>query len=174
MASLRLPGMRPAWLLGVVACAALIAYVLFVQYAQHIEPCPLCIFQRVAFIAMGAVFLIGGLHAPRGGGRHVYTSLLILFALAGIGIAARHLWLQSLPPDQVPACGPGLGYMLDAFPIGETIRMVFTGSGECAETNWQFLGLAMPGWSLICFVVLAIWAVGTSRRRPRRLPGARL
>lgn len=166
--------MRPGWLLGFVACAALIGYALFVQYVQHVEPCPLCILQRVAFIGIGAVFLVGALHAPRGGGRHVYVGLLILFALAGIGIASRHLWLQSLPPDQVPACGPGLGYMLDAFPIGETIRMVFTGSGECAETNWRFLGLTMPAWSLIWFVLLAIWALVTVRGRPHRMPGARL
>ena len=81
-------------------------------------------------------------------------------------VAGRHVWLQSLPPDQVPACGPSLEYMLDAFPLGKTLKMVFTGSGECAEVDWTFLGLAMPAWSLIFFIALglgALWA-GWKRR----------
>jgi disulfide bond formation protein DsbB len=168
---LTLPSMRTGYLLGFLACAALIAYALFVQYHQHIEPCPLCILQRVAFIAMGVVFLVGGLHAPRRGGRRVYAVLAVLCALAGIGVAWRHLWLQSLPPDQVPSCGPGLSYMLDAFPLMQTLKMVFTGSGECAEVNWSFLGLAMPAWSLIAFILLAVWALWMARRP--LLPGLR-
>lgn len=155
--------LRTGFALGLAACIALLAYVVFVQFYQHIEPCPLCIMQRVVFIGMGIVFLIGALHAPRAGGRWGYVSLLLLLALAGIGVAWRQLWLQSLPADQVPACGPGLSYMLNAFPLGQTIKMVFTGSGECAEVNWKFLGLAMPAWSLICYVVLGVWAILVAR-----------
>ncbi|MGB8634627.1 MAG: disulfide bond formation protein B [Rhodanobacteraceae bacterium] len=161
------PSMRTAWLLGFLACAGLIAYALYVQYYQYISPCPLCILQRIAFIGMGVVFLIGGLHAPRSAWRRVYAALLALFAAGGIGVAVRQLWLQSLPADQVPSCGPGLGYMLDTFPLAQTLKMVLSGSGECAEVHWRFLGLAMPAWSLISLLVLGIWALWTARR-PRR------
>lgn len=155
--------LRTGFLLGLVACAALLGYVVYVQFHLHIEPCPLCILQRVAFIGMGIVFLAGGLHAPRAGGRWVYVGLLVLLALVGIAIAWRQLWLQSLPPDQVPECTPSLSYMLGAFPLDKTIRMAFTGSGDCAEVNWTFLGLAMPAWSLICYVVLGVWAMFVAR-----------
>lgn len=155
--------LRAGFALGLAACVALLAYVVYVQFYLHIDPCPLCIFQRVAFIGMGIMFLIGAIHAPRRGGRWGYVALVVLFALAGIAVAWRQLWLQSLPPDQVPSCGPGLSYMLDAFPLGKTITMVFTGSGECAEVNWKFLGLAMPAWSLICYVVLGVWAAFVAR-----------
>lgn len=158
--------MRFGYVLGFLACAGLIAYALYVQYQLFIEPCPLCILQRVVFIAMGVVFLLGALHAPRYGGRRAYAAVLSVLALIGIGIAWRHLWLQSLPADQVPACGPGLSYMIDAFPLGETIKMVFTGSGECAEINWRFLGLAMPAWSVVWYVLLGAWA-WWAVRRPR-------
>lgn len=156
--------MRPAWLLGFLACTGLILYVLYVQYFQYISPCPLCILQRIAFIGMGIVFLFGGLHAPRRWGRWLYALVLGLFALFGIGVAWRHVWLQGLPPDQVPSCGPGLGYMLDAFPLAQTLKMVLTGSGECADVDWAFLGLSMPAWSLICLVALLLWALWTARR----------
>lgn len=158
------PSMRMAWLLGFLACAGLIAYVLYVQYYEYISPCPLCILQRIAFIGMGIVFLIGALHAPRGAGRWVYAILVALFGAFGIGVAWRQLWLQTLPADQVPSCGPGLGYMLDTFPLAQTLKMVFTGSGECAEVHWTFLGLAMPAWSLICLLALSLWALWTARR----------
>jgi disulfide bond formation protein DsbB len=140
--------------LGVGAVVGLMAYALFAQYVQGYEACPLCIFQRVALMALGLVMLVAALHAPVGGFARVYSLLGVVAAATGIGIAARHLYLQSLPPDAVPACGPGLEYMLDAFPLFETVRLVFTGSGECAEVNWSFLGLSMPGWVLIWFVIL--------------------
>lgn len=156
--------MRPAWFLGFVACVAIMAYVLYVQYFQYISPCPLCIFQRIAFIGMGIFFLIGAVHAPRGAARRAYAVIVTLFALFGMGVAGRQLWLQSLPADQVPSCGPGLGYMLDTFPLAQTLKLVLTGSGECAEVDWTFLGLAMPAWSLICLIILTIWAWWSSRR----------
>lgn len=164
MSMLYRPSMRAAWLLGFLVCAALIAFVLYVEYFQHIEPCPLCIFQRVAFIGIGVVFLIGGLHAPRGGGRWAYAFVLAIIGLAGIAVASRHLWLQSLPADQVPACGPSLGYMMGTFPLSDVLKMVLSGSGECAEINWTLLGLSMPAWSLLCLVVLTAWGLWTVRK----------
>lgn len=157
---------RTQFLLGFVACAGLLAYAFYVQLHDGLEPCPLCIFQRVAFAALGLAFLVGGLHAPKGqGGRRVYGVLAVLAAGVGIAIAGRHVWLQNLPPDQVPTCGPGLDYMLDAMPISGVIRKVLTGSGECANVDWTLLGLSMPAWTVVCFVLLAGWAAFAAFRR---------
>lgn len=151
---------RTACLLGFLVCAGLMGYALYAQHVLGLEPCPLCILQRMAVIATGVVFLVGGLHAPGGGpGRWLYAGLATLTAAAGAGVAGRHVWLQSLPPDQVPACGPGFDYMMEAFPLGKALSMIFIGSGECAEVDWQFLGLSMPWWTLFAFIALAIWAL---------------
>ncbi len=156
---------RAQYALGVAICAALYGYALYVQFQLGIEPCPLCIFQRVALIGVAVFFFFGALHGPKVWGRKVYGVLVALAGFAGAGIAARHIWLQHLPKGQVPDCGPGLAYMLDAFPLSKTVKMVFTGSGECAEVNWTFLGLSMPVWTLICFVGLAIAALWSAWRR---------
>jgi len=157
---------RSQFLLGFLACAGLLAYALYTQFAGGLLPCPLCIFQRVAFAALGVVFLLGGLHAPRGsGGRRTYGVLALLASLGGILVAGNHVRLQHLPPDQVPSCGPGLDYMLEAMPISGVIRKVMTGSGECANVDWAFLGLSMPTWSLVWFVLLAGWAAYAAFRR---------
>ena len=157
---------RTQFLLGFAICAALLGYAFYSQLHDGLEPCPLCIFQRVAFFALGVVFLIGGLHAPKStGGRRGYGVLALLAAVSGIAVAGNHVRLQHLPPDQVPACGPGLDYMLDAMPISGVIRKVMTGSGECANVDWSFLGLSMPEWSLIWFVLLALWAGYAAFRR---------
>lgn len=152
-------------LIGAVFCAALLVYALYVQHVQHIEACPLCIFQRIAFLAIGVFFLAGAAHGPVCAGRKVYAGLVTLAGLVGVGVAGRHLYLQHLPKDQVPDCGPGLGYMLDTFPLAKTLKMVFTGSGECAEVNWTFLGLSMPGWTLICYVILIVAVIWSASRR---------
>lgn len=141
-------------LAGLTAVVGLMLYALYSQYVVGLEACPLCIFQRVAMIALGAVFLAAALHAPTGRGARGYAVLGIIVAATGIGIAGWHVYMQNLPPEAVPACGPGLGYMMDAFPVFEWVKMVFTGSGECAEINWSFLGLSMPAWVLIWFVLL--------------------
>ena len=145
---------------GFAACALLIGYAVFLQFSAHLEPCPLCIFQRIAFAALGLVFLLAGLHAPRGaGGRRAWGALALLAAAAGIGIAGRHVWLQHLPADQVPMCGPGLDFLTEAMPLTSVIRTVLTGSGECANVDWTFLGLSMPEWSLLWFVLLVAWVL---------------
>lgn len=146
---------------ALILCVALLGYAYYSQFYLGLEPCPLCIFQRIGVIVLAALFLLAILHQPAGWGARVYAALIGLTALAGAGIAARHVWLQHLPPGQVPECGPGLGYMLQVFPLSETLRMVFTGSGECANVDWAFLGLSMPAWVLIWFVVLGVaglWA----------------
>ncbi len=142
-----------------VACAGMMGFALFAQHVLHLEPCPLCIFQRVALIALGLVFLLAGVHAAGSMARRVYAVLMAGAALAGVGVAGRHVWLQNLPKDQVPACGPGLDFMIDTFPALEVLNMVLSGSGECAEVAWRLLGLTMPTWVLICFLVLGAWGV---------------
>ncbi|MFT3761738.1 MAG: disulfide bond formation protein B [Pseudoxanthomonas sp.] len=157
---------RAQFLLGFAVCAALLGYALYTQYFQGLMPCPLCSFQRGAFVLLGLAFLVGGLHAPRGrAGRGVYAVLALVAAGIGVAIAGRHVWLQHLPPDQVPSCGPDLNFMLQAFPLGDVLRRVFTGSGECAQVDWTFLGLSMPEWSLAWFVALALWALYAATRR---------
>jgi disulfide bond formation protein DsbB len=165
---------RVSLLAGFVVCAGLIAFALYAQYVLMMDPCPLCILQRVVFIALGVVFLVGGLHAPRGGGRWAYVVLLVLVAAVGVGIASRHLWIQSLPPDRVPLCGAPLGYMLETRAsngglVGVLLK-VLTGSGECAAVQ-PILGLPMPLWSLLWFVLLGLWAVRAGVRP--NAPGAR-
>lgn len=157
---------RAQFLSGFVVCVALLAAALYTQYYQGQIPCPLCTFQRGAFAWLGVVFLIGGLHAPRRpGGRAIYGVLALTPALIGLGIAGRHVWLQYLPPEQVPACGPDLAYMMEAFPLGTMLRQVLTGSGECAAVTWRLLGLSMPEWSLLWFAVLTVWLLVAAFRK---------
>ena len=160
------PSFRASFLLGFLACAGLIGFALFSQFQWGLEPCPLCIFQRVAFAALGAVFLLGALHAPRGrAGRVGWGVLALLAALVGTLVAGNHVRLQMLPADQVPACGPGLDYMMEMLPVTGVIQKVMTGSGECADVDWAFLGLSMPAWSLVWFLLLGGWAAWAAFRR---------
>jgi disulfide bond formation protein DsbB len=158
---------RTANLLGFLACAALLAYAYYAQYVLHLEPCPLCIFQRVGIFAIGLLFAIAAAHYPAGWGRRVYACLLALAALATSGVAVRQLYIQTLPPGTVAACGASLDFMMKVFPLTDVLVKVLTGSGECAKVTWRFLGLAMPGWVLIAAVALGaggLWA--NLRRRP--------
>jgi disulfide bond formation protein DsbB len=153
---------------GFGACVALLAYALFAQYELGLEPCPLCIFQRIAIAALGIVFLIAALHNPRGWGTRVYASLIGIAALSAVGVAARHLYVQHLPPGSIPSCGAPLEVLLKFTPVTEVIRKVLTGSGECSEVTWRFLGLAMPAWVMICALVLGgVGFLANSRSRRR-------
>jgi len=153
-------------LAGFVACVALVGFAIFSQFQWGLEPCPLCIFQRIAFVALALVLLLAGLHAPRGaGGRIGYGLVALVPALVGAGIAARHVWLTHLPADQVPACGPPLSFMMEANPFTDVIRQVLTGSGECANVDWTFLGMSMPAWSLLWFVLLTLLVLSAAFRR---------
>lgn len=160
------PSFRASFLLGFLACAGLIGFALFSQFQWGLEPCPLCIFQRVAFAALGVVFLLGALHGPKGrAGRSAWGVLALIAALAGVAVAGNHVRLQMMPADQVPACGPGLDYMMEMLPVTGVIQKVMTGSGECADVDWSFLGLSMPAWSLVWFVLLGAWAAWAAFRR---------
>ena len=151
--TISIPGRRALNFLGFAICAGLMGFALYAQHVLQLAPCPLCVLQRVAVIALGVIALAAALHNPAGWGRWVYAALVFLAGGSGLGIAGWHWRLQNLPPSDVPACGPGLDYMLDNFPLGEALSMVFKGSGECAEVVWSFLGLSMPAW-------VAVWMLG--------------
>ena len=157
---------RWLYLSGVLVISALFGAALYLQHALHQEPCPLCMVQRVIFIAMGGMFAIATLHNPKHAGARVYAVLIGLLALGGIGVASRHIWIQHLPKDQVPACGPGLDYMLENFPMSEMLQELMHGSGECAAKGWTFLTLGIPEWSLVWYVLLGAWAVMIALRKP--------
>jgi disulfide bond formation protein DsbB len=137
-------------------CLALLGFGLYLEHGMGLEPCPLCIFQRIAYIAIAVVAFIALLHGFGRFSSRIYCGLMALAALGGAGIAGRQVWLQHLPADKVPACGPGLDYILDTFPLAKALKMVLGGSGECAEVQWQFLGLSIAEWSLICFLLLIV------------------
>jgi disulfide bond formation protein DsbB len=151
---------------GFFVCAVLLAYAYYVQFALGIEPCPMCIFQRIAFIVMGLIFLAGAVHGPQATGRRVYALLLLLAGCIGVGIAARHIWVQHQPPDPMAGCAPGWNYMINNFPISKALKMAFTGEADCAQITWTFLGLSMPGWTLICYALLGSGALWAGFRRP--------
>ncbi len=158
-------GKRALNLAGLAACAGLLAYALYAEHVLLLAPCPLCVFQRVAVIALGLAFLLAAVLNAGGAGRYGIATLVAVVAAAGAAVAGRHVWLQNLPPDQVPTCGPGLDYILDSFPLSEALRLVFTGSGECAVIDWSFLGLSMPAWVLISLVVLGAFGTWNNLRR---------
>jgi disulfide bond formation protein DsbB len=152
-------------LLGFLVCAGLLAYAYYAQYVLHLEPCPLCMFQRIGIIVLCLLFLVAALHDPGVKGRRVYAALLALAALATIGVALRHLYIQHLPPGSVPSCGASLDFMLKVFSLSEVLVKVLTGSGECAKITWEFLGLAMPAWVLISALVLGGGGLWVNLRR---------
>ena len=156
---------RSANFFGALACAALLGYAYYAQNVLHLEPCPLCIFQRVGIFGIAIIFAVAAAHDPVSWGRRAYAALLGLASIATIGVAVRHLYIQSLPPGTVPACGATLDFMLKVFPLTDVLDKVLTGSGECAKIEWRFLGLAMPAWVLIAAVTLGAYGLWVNLRR---------
>jgi protein dithiol:quinone oxidoreductase len=151
--------------LGFGLCVALLAYALYTQFHGGLEPCPLCIFQRIGVALTGILFLLAALQHPRGGGRLGYALLIGLAALATAAVAARHLYVQHLPPGSLPSCGAPLDVLIKFTPLFTLIRKVLSGSGECAQVNWRFLGLAMPAWVLLWGLGLAALGLKVNLRR---------
>ena len=144
---------RRFYLLVALACMALLGFGYYLQFVLGLDPCPLCILQRAAYLGVGVVCLVGFFH---GSAARIYCALALVCALAGAGIAARQVWLQHLPPGRVPECGPGLDFILQAFPLFDALALIFTGSGECAETLWTFLSLSIAEWSLFWFAAFSV------------------
>ena len=146
-------------------CACMMGYALYAEHVLMLMPCPLCVFQRMAVIALSLIFLVAAIHNPVGYGRYIYALSILLAATAGAVVSGRHVWLQNLPADQVPSCGPGFDYIIDSFPLSEALGVIFSGSGECASIDWQFLSLSMPAWVLIVVIITGIFGIWLNMRR---------
>ncbi len=161
---LLLPPRRLAYAVGFLVCGGLIAWALYLQYGRDIYPCPLCIFQRVAVIATGVVFLAAAVHGPGRSGAIVYAVLTFITAGTGAGLAAWQVWIQAQPKGSVAACGMGLDYMLETLPLTDVVARVLQGSGECADQGWVLLGLAIAAWTFVFFVAMIVAAIALTRR----------
>ncbi|MEQ1600753.1 MAG: disulfide bond formation protein B [Methylophilaceae bacterium] len=156
---------RNGYWLGFITSFGLIAAGLVIQQTYHLDPCPLCISQRMAFMALGTLFLIAAIHNPAQRGRQIYGLLHFIAASVGAGIAARHVWIQSHPDQVMAECGVGFDYMFESFPFKRAIELVFKGTGECTKVDWTFLSFTIPQLSFVCFVALAIFAVLLTLRK---------
>lgn len=146
-------------------CASLLGFGLYLEHSRDLEPCPLCIFQRIAYIIAGIISLVAAIHNPRKLFERIYISLMLITLFGGVGIAGRQVWLQHLPEDKVPECGPGLEYMLGAFPFADALQMILSGSGECAKVQWTFLSFSIAEWSMVCFSILIITCLAILMRQ---------
>jgi len=147
---------RTGYLIGFLTCFGLVALALWIQTQYHLEPCPLCISQRIVFMAMGVLFLIAAIvrRFPA-----VFAALQVLTALGGAGVAVRHWWIQAHRENMVADCGVGFDYMFENFPLKKALTLVFRGTGDCAAIDWTLLGLTIPQLALISFIGLGIYAV---------------
>jgi disulfide bond formation protein DsbB len=149
-------------------CAGLIGFGLWLQQARGLEPCPMCIMQRFAFVAAGLVALIGALHGPAGWARRIYSLVILLAVGGGASVAVRQSWLQHNPP-KVAECGADLNFMLDSFPLTDALPMIFRGAGDCSKVQWSFAGMSIPEWALVWFVLIgAIAVIQLFGRNPAR------
>ena len=162
---MRIPSRRVVNGAAALATVGMMAYALYSEHVLLLDPCPLCIFQRIFVILLGIIFLIAAIHNSHGLGARIYAALLGLVAATGAAVAGWHVYMQNLPPDKVPSCGPGFDYIVDNFPFSDALSMIFKGSGQCAEVSWRFLGLTMPAWVLICLVLLGAVGIWNQVRR---------
>ena len=160
-------GYRAINLVGLLLCiASMLFAILYLEKTLYLDPCPLCMLDRVVIVMLGAIFLIAFIHNPISIAAKIYGVLLLLFSLIGIGLASRHIWLQNLPKEKVPECGPDIYYMLDTLPFFDVIKKTLTGSGSCAEVSWTFVGLSIAEQTLLLFVVfLLLSMIQTFRSR---------
>lgn len=151
---------RTGNLAGFLACAGMLAFGYYLQFAAGLEPCPLCILQRVMLLATGIAFLLASIHHPaRRVGAGIYAGAIALCALTGAAISARHTWIQHLPEDQRPTCGPSLDFMLSTFGPVKSLGRILRGSGECGKVDWTLLSFSIPEWTLAAFLAFTVWAV---------------
>ena len=160
-----LPNTRLLNLAGFLACAGMMGFALFAQYVLLLDPCPLCVFQRIATILLGIVFLLAALQNPGRIGARVYGVLMGLVAGCGVAIAIWHVRLQNMPANEVPSCGPGFEYIMNNFALFDALSLIFKGSGECAEVVWRLLGLSMPSWVIIGLGGLGIAGIWNNFRK---------
>lgn len=150
---------RTGYVLGAVISIGLVALALFLQTRYALEPCPLCISQRITYLALGALFILAAVLNPRRQWRKLLGGLHILTALIGAGIALRHMWIQAHPDEVMGECGAGFDYIFERFPLRKALDLVFKGTGECSAIDWTLFGLTIPQLSLIAFISLGFYAL---------------
>ncbi len=138
-------------------CAGLLATAFYMEYVTGLVPCALCLAQRAMFALIGVACLLYML--PFYASRLVFAVLSFVGSGIGVWLASRQLWLQSLPEDQVPACGPDIYFMIERFPLADSLQTMLLGSGSCAEVQWTFLSLSIPGWTLLFYILTALVSV---------------
>lgn len=168
--------LRHGYLLGFLSCTSLLAAAYYFEYVMFLDPCPLCMVQRLATLLTGLGFLAAFIAAPARN-RHWLTAALLFTlaaALFGWWAADHHVWLQGLPAEEVPACGPSFDYLLETLPLSELLGLMLQGNGNCAEISWMFLGLSMPEWLRLWFIgftAAIVWALTrTLQQRNVSLP----
>lgn len=144
-----------------VVCAALIGFAIYLQETEGLEPCPMCILQRYAFVVLGIVALVAAIHGPRGVMLKVYGALAILVAIVGGGVAIRHSYIQHFPP-KIETCGTDLDFLVSNFPLSQALPKIFTGTGSCSKVDWTMMGLSIPEWALVWFLIFAVAAAWTA------------
>ena len=150
---------KTGYLLGFAACFGTVILALVIQTVYKLEPCPLCITQRICFMVLGVLFLIGAFVKPATLLSRFFTLLQVIAALVGAGWALRHWYLQAHKESMIADCGVGFDYMFENFPLKKAFSLVFKGTGDCAAIDWTFLGLTLPQLALITFVGFAIYAI---------------
>lgn len=146
---------RPLYAYLFIFCLFLLAVSFVLQFHFHLEPCPLCVIDRIIVFMLALFFAIGLLHNPKACGQKIYSLFGFLLSSLGVVVCARHVWIMHLPPEQV-ACSPGFNYLIDTLPPHEAILTILKGSGECAQHSAISFGLSLPMWTLIAFLILAI------------------
>ncbi len=159
---------RTYFFIGFLICCSLLLIGAYLQFEKKLEPCPLCISQRIAIFATGLCFLCAAIHNPKQQSTNIYAILGAVLALCGAGVSMRHIWLQHLPPDKVPECSPGLEYIFQNFPLSNTIKLMLNGTGECAKIDWTLLGFSIPELTLAAFLALAALSIAQIWNRPKR------
>lgn len=160
---------RMIFFISFLLCCIAFAIVMYLELVNGLEPCPMCIFQRIVVIVLAIFFLIATVHGPKGHGIRIYSFIFFLICLVGVAIAIRQVWLQSLPPGDAPMCGPGIGYMFENMPFKDFLMAIFKGTGDCAVVHWSFLSLSLAGWAVVFFAILGffhLWHV--FRHLPKR------
>jgi disulfide bond formation protein DsbB len=155
---------RAAFAAVFIACAVLIGIAMYMQESLGLEPCPMCILQRYAFAAIGLVALVAAIHGPGAAATRAYSGLVVLLAMAGGGTSLRHSYLQRFPSD-TQSCGADLEFLVNNFPLAQAFPRIFAGTGECAKVQWRMLGLSIPEWAFVWFLLFALFALWLAIRK---------
>lgn len=157
---------KNGYLLGFILCFGIVALALVIQTTYKLEPCPLCITQRMVFMGLGVLFLIAAFIPPANILKKIFMALQVLTALGGAGVAIRHWYLQANRESMIADCGVGFDYMFENFPLQKAFKLLFRGTGDCAAIDWTLLGLTLPQLGLISFMGFAAYAIFLVTRKP--------